>query len=270
LRGAVAAGPQKELGTLSSQRLGGGDPVFVPGEAEEMVRELRGHLRADQELQTRKEVEAAARARALATSITGELARRLERRFEHHARAAFDDAPELIDDAVGEMFAELCRRLRDISGANDVMERRFNLTVKALMIDAIRKVRVHNGFTKTGARDTAGFAVVSLEAANERATDSAGGDRVALPLDVADPVGEDGYVQVAERLLGRVAVGWLHKLPHRQRRVVEDRLLDGRPWAVVAARAGVSAKTAQSDLEQALDTLRQQFAQNERGARHEL
>lgn len=243
---------------MSSQRLGGGDPVFVPGEAEEMVRELRGHLRADQELRARNEIEAAARARARATSIAGALARRLERRFEHHARAAFDDAPQLVEDAVGEMFAELCRRLRDTSGVNDLMERRFNLIVKALIIDAIRKVRVHNGFTKTGAPDTAGFTVVSLEAAAE----AAGGERVALPLEVADPAGEDGFEQVVERLLGGTAVGWLQQLPPRQRHVVEDRLLDGRAWAEVAARAGVSTKTVQADLEQALETLRRQFAQN--------
>jgi DNA-directed RNA polymerase specialized sigma24 family protein len=245
--------------------LGGGDPVFGPGEAEEAVRELRSHLRAEQELRTRDEIEAAARARARATSMMGELARRLERRFERYARAAFDEAPQLVDEAVAEMFTELCRRLRDISGANDLMERRFNLVVKTLIVDAIRKVRAHNGLTRSGAPNTAGFTLISLEAANERAERAASGERVARPLELADPTGEDAYARIAERALGQTAVGWLHQLAPRPRRVVEDRLFDGRPWADVAARAGVSVRAAQSDLEQALATLRAMYAQRLEG-----
>ncbi|MCC7368736.1 MAG: sigma-70 family RNA polymerase sigma factor [Chloroflexi bacterium] len=250
---------------MSSQRLGGGNPVFGPGEAEEMVRELRGHLRTEQERRARGEAEAAVRARARATSIVGELARRLERRFERYARAAFDEAPQLIEDAVAEMFAELCRRVRDTSGTNALMERRFNLVVKTLIIDAIRKVRVHHGLTKAGAPNSAGFTLLSLEAANERAAAAASGERVARPLEVADPAGEDAYARIAEQALGRTAVGWLGQLPPRQRRVVEDRLFDGRAWADVAARVGVSAKTAQTDLEQALATLRAMYAQRLEG-----
>jgi RNA polymerase sigma factor (sigma-70 family) len=246
---------------VGSQRLGGGDPVFGPGEAEEMVRELRGHLRVEQELSAQGHTDLAMRAAARATSITGDLARRLERRFERYAYAAFDDDPQLVDEAVAEMFSELCRRLRDTSATNDLFERRFNLVVKNLIIDAIRKVRVHNGFTRAGDPATAGFTVISLEAANERAETAASGEGVARPLEVADPVGEDAYERIVERSLGQAAVGWLHKLPARQRQVIEDRLFGGRSWTEVAARAGVSKKTAQADMLEALSTLRTIYGQ---------
>jgi RNA polymerase sigma factor (sigma-70 family) len=255
----------RSIANVSSHRLGGGDVVFAPGEAEEMVRELRGHLRTEQELRQQGRIEAAARARTRAASIIGDLARRLERRFERYARAYFDDAPQMVDDAVAEMFTELCRRLQDVSATNDLMERRFNYVVKLLIVDAIRKVRAHNGLTKDGEPDTKGFQIVSLEAANDRADAAADGERLARPCDTADPQGMDEFERVVERMLGKTALEWLQDLPPRQRRVVQARLFDGCGWADVASQIGVSSKTAQTDFDQALAELRRTYAKTLEG-----
>jgi RNA polymerase sigma factor (sigma-70 family) len=250
---------------VSSHRLGGGDAVFAPGEAEEMVRELRGHLRTEQQLRQQERIEAAARARTRATSIIGELARRLERRFERYAWAYFGDAPQLVDDAVAEMFTELCRRLQDVSATNDLMERRFNYVVKMLIVDAIRKVRAHNGLTKDGEPDTKGFQIVSLEAADERSDAAADGERLARPSEIADPQGMDEFERVVERMLGKTALQWLQELPPRQRRVVQARLFDGCDWDNVASRIGVTSKTAQTDFDKARAELRRMYAERLEG-----
>lgn len=245
---------------MSKQRLGGGDPVFAAGEAEEYVREARAYLRAAHELTARGEHDGAARSRARATSAIGDIAARLERRFERYARAAFDDEPALVDDAVAEMFAELCRRLRDTSGANAIMEQRFNLVVKCLTIDAIRTVRRRHGLTRDGAPDTNGFILQSAEAAQERATQAAPGERVMGPLDVADFASAEPFDRVVDQLLGRAARVQMADLPPRQRRVVELRVFRGWDWSAVAADVRVSVRTVQSDLEKALATLRAALA----------
>lgn len=247
---------------MSKQRLEGGDPAFADDEAEQYVREIRGQLRTAETLQEQGAHEGAARARARATSGVADLACRLERRFEHYARAAFGDRSDLIDDTVAEMFAELCRRLRDTSGTNTLMEKRFNLVVKCLIIDAVRKVRRHNDMTKDGVPDTNGYRVVSAEAAQERAAQTAAGERVANPLIVADPGAEDAFDRIVERTLGQMARDKLADLPPRQRRAVECRIFLGWEWAAVAAELGVSAKTAQTDLSQALSQLRAIFTEH--------
>lgn len=254
---------------MSKQRLEGGESTFAQGEAEELVRELRGHLRMEGELRRRGEAEGSARARMRATSIVGELASRLERRFERYAWAYFGGyAPQLVDEAVSEMFTELCRRLMDTSPANELMERRFNLVVKDLIVDAVRRVRRQNDLTPDkGEPDRAGYDLVSLEAANERAADAARGERLARPLQIADPEAEEGYARIVERMLGRIGLEWLRGLPARQRRVVQDRILDGLEWTEVADRVGVTARTAQTDLRQALDTLRAMYEERLEGGR---
>jgi RNA polymerase sigma factor (sigma-70 family) len=246
-------------------RLGGGDPNFTPGEAEGMVRELRTYLRAETELRDREDVEGAFRMRVRATSLVSELARRLEKRFERYAWAEFRDMPQLIDDAVAEMFSELCRRTKDTSETNGLMERRFNLVVQTLITDAIRKVRRHNGLTKEGGPATGGYTLISLEEASERAASAGSGERAVQPLEVADPDAEEPYNRVVEQMLGLIAVTWLNDLPVRQRRVVKDRLVDGLPWTEVARRVGVTPRAAQMDLEKALATLRTMLAKELEG-----
>ncbi len=241
---------------MSKQRLEGGDPAFADGEAEEHVREIRRHLRTAETLGAQGAYEGTARARAQATSGIAGLACRLERRFEHYARAAFGDQSNLIDDAVAEMFAELCRRLRDTSDTNALMEKRFNRVVKCLITDAVRKVRRHNGMTKDGAPDTNGYQLVSTEGVQERAIQSTEGERVANPLIVADPDAEDAFDRIVARMLGQTARDKLAGLPQRQRRTVECRIFLGWEWAAIAAELGVSTKTAQTDLDQALSQLR--------------
>ena len=65
---------------MRRERLGGGNPVFAPGEAEELVRELRAQLRLERERRRRYEPEGAVRARARATALLRELGRRHEQR----------------------------------------------------------------------------------------------------------------------------------------------------------------------------------------------
>lgn len=47
--------------------------------------------------------------------------------------------------------------------------------------------------------------------------------------------------------------------------MIEDRLFDGRAWADIAAREGVSVKTVQTDLAQAIAVLRAMFARRLEG-----
>lgn len=240
---------------MSSTRLSGGDPSFASGEAEEMVRDLRGFLRAEEELRGRDEVEAASRLRMRATSLVGELAQRLEKRFERYAWAAFREMPELIDDAVAQMFTELCRRTMDVSGGNELMERKFNRVVMALCVDAIRRVRTQNDMTKEG-QHRAGERPASLD----RAAEARGDDRAVRVIEPAAPARDEPHNRVLQRMLGQTAVAWYVDLPPRQQQIVQDRLLDGLPWAEVARRARITARAAQMDLEKAREALRARIA----------
>jgi RNA polymerase sigma factor (sigma-70 family) len=252
-------------------QLGGGDPNFAPQEAEEMVRELRAHLRMEQRLRENGEVEGAARQRLRALSTMGELARRLELRFQGYARAYFGDTPQLIEEAIAEMFAELCRRLFDTSPTNELMERRFNYVVKMLIIDAIRTVRGNNELTREhGDPDTVSgtgerYEIFSMEAANERAESAVEGERVARPLFDLDPQAEEPYQRIVDRMLGKQALRWLTELPARQRAVVEYRILEGMQWPEVSERVGVTPRMAQIDLKEALNSLRARYAQQQKG-----
>jgi DNA-directed RNA polymerase specialized sigma24 family protein len=136
------------------------------------------------------------------------------------------------------------------------MERKFNFVVKALIVDALRAVCRHNGRTRKGAPDTHGHTVISLEGANERAEAADAGERVVRPAEVADPDAEAEYDAVVDRLLGRRALQWLPHLPPRQRGIVEDRVLAGKEWKDVAARAGISIKWAKQELDEALAALK--------------
>lgn len=251
---------QKEWQGVSGTRLGGGDPHFAPGEAEEMVRDLRGYLRGEEDLRKRDELETAYRMRVRATSLVGELAQRLEKRFERYAWAAFREMPELIDDAVGQMFTELCSRAMDISGGNELMERRFNRVVQALCVDAIRRVRTQSDMTKDG-RHRAGARPQSLD----QAAGARGEDRPVQLIEPASPARDEPHNALMQKLLGQAAVAWYVDLPPRQQQIVQDRLLDGLPWAEVARRAGITPRAAQMDLDKAREALRAHMAKTVEG-----
>lgn len=246
------------------------------------MREFRVQLRLERERRRRDEVEGAVRARTRATSLLGELTQRLERRFVRYSRAAFGDDAELVEEGIAEMFKEFCRRARDLSPANAMLEQpgKFNFVVKKLIIDAIGAVRRHNGMTEDGRpatqhrgsakdpdADRQRFNVLSLEKANERAAGAAAGERLARPVEVIDPAASEAFVDVEEsdlrRRLGATALGWIEQLPPRQRLIVQARYLREPPmtWEQVAECTGLSARMAQLDLAAALAALRRRYAE---------
>lgn len=246
---------------MKKPRLEGGKAAFATGEAEGLVRELRACLRLEVELRAGGEIEAAAFQARRARLIAGDLASRLERRFERYAYQAFYDRRSLVDDAVAEMFSQFWYRAMQTDGTYEALETKFNMSVQSLIIDAIRKVRSHNDITREGDPDTNGYNVVSLEESSERAKSALKEERRVSPIEPADPGADEAFEQVIERTLGEKYMAWLDQLSERQRLVVQLRTLRGYGWAEVARQARVSVSTAQSDHEQALRTLRSMYAQ---------
>src|SRR5215210_420385 len=112
-----------------------------PGDAEDAVTDVRGHLREARRLECLGEGREAHRAREKAKKGIAAIAAMLEDRFVRKAWKAFGGTQRhLVDDAVGQMFLQLDEDLMDLGPSNELYERKFNYCVVYLMIDALRCV----------------------------------------------------------------------------------------------------------------------------------
>lgn len=210
-----------------------------PIDAEEAVKAFRGYLREERRLLTEGEITAAKRARKKADEKYETVARMLTGRFRWHAKAAFgENLPHLVEEAQREMGALLCSDLMDLEPKNELYERKFNLCVKRLMIDAVRRVRVRQDMPAQGEIALWDYVPESLQSAEEENDDGEQAQPTEIPDDAAQAAFEqmlgDGMVQ---RILAYVS-------DESQRRIFVLRVLRGLTWAEVSREVGVSVSTA--------------------------
>lgn len=139
-------------------------------------------------------------------------------RFFRRRTPSADDAEELTQA----VFAEAAARLHEFTpGATPVLAWLYTVAQRRL-VDAARR----------GARQHATIA--------------------ALDAERAQPVGGAEYgASVARALRDAIA-----RLPERQRQAVVMKLLEGRPFAEIAARAGVSEAACKMRFARGLEALR--------------
>lgn len=209
-----------------------------PRNAEEAVRAFRGYLREEKRLKERGDVRGAREARREADKEYEAIAKMLTRRFRRYAKGAFgDDLPHLVVEAQGEMNALLCSDLMDLEPKNELYERRFNLCVKRLMRDAVRRVRVQYDMSANGEIAIRDYVPESLQGSEERPDDEK--TRQIQPPD-------DAVKEILEQTLGNEIVRRLlsHVPDESQRRIFLLKRVEGRTWPEVAREVGVSESTA--------------------------
>lgn len=212
---ATAFAAQSTLGGANSFA----DSAFAHGEAENMVIQLRAHLRGGDEEQ--------------ANHLAETILMRLASRFERYAWASFRDrSPAVREDAIAEMAFQVCRALKNLSdkpGAR-FWEQRFNAAVQTCLIDAVRKVG------REDERDDEGRQALSLD---ETLNDEDGS------ATLADITPDPEATRALENVLGAQLAGQLwSQLPSPRHAVIFQLRLGGDNWDAIAARAGVSEKTA--------------------------
>lgn len=216
------------------------DGIFAAGEAEQRVKSLRAHLRQAAELEAAGNRDQARLEVRKSDRIIEELIRRLAGRFRRYARRRLPD-PDLEEDAVVEMGIELTRRVRRIDGSYLFLEQCFNRGVFTMHLDVLERVRRENDLRPGQA------AVLSLDARVADAEDA--------PL-LADVVEDPAAREKLEAVLGRSYMECvMRELPPRHLQILIDRL-NGLEWEQIAARSGVSLRTARNHYDQGLARVR--------------
>ena len=196
-----------------------GDSTFSHGEAEQMVTQLRAHLRQGDE--------------AAANRLAETILMRLGARFERYAWTSFRDRSQAVrEDAVSEMALQVCRALKNLSdkpGAR-FWEQRFNAAVQTCLIDAVRKVG------REDERDEEGRQTLSLD---ETLNDEEGS------ATLGDLTPDPEATRALENVLGAQLAGQLwSQLPSPRHAAIFQLRLGGDNWDRIAGRVGVSEKTA--------------------------
>lgn len=221
-----------------------------PRDAEEAVKAFRGYLREENRLRERGDGRGAKEARRKAGRKYEAVARMLTRRFRGYAKGAFRDGlPHLVVEAQDEMNALLCSDLMDLEPKNELYERRFNLCVKRLMRDAVRRVRVQYDIPANGEIAIWDYVPDSLQSSSERPDDE--GTRQIQPPDEATN-------EALEQTLGNNIVGRLlsHVPDEKQLRIFILKDMEGLTWPEVAREVGVSESTAKRHHKGVRETLR--------------
>jgi RNA polymerase sigma factor (sigma-70 family) len=218
---------------------------------EEAVKAFRGYLREEQRLNEEGNVRGAREARKRAGETYETIARSLTRRFRGYAKGAFgDNLPHLVDEAQDEMNTILCSDLMDLGPKNELYERRFNLCVKHLMIDAVRRVRVQYDMPASGEIEVWDYIPESLTDPGEGSE-----SEEAQPIQPVDDMAQAAF----ERALGdNVVRRLIERIPdQRQRSIFVLKVMEGLTWAEVAQVVGVSESTAKRHYEWVRATLEQ-------------
>ena len=221
-----------------------------PRDAEEAVKAFRGCLREEKRLRERGEGRGAKEARRKSGKKYEAIARMLTRRFRRYAKGAFgDDLPHLVVEAQGEMNTLLCSDLMDLEPKNELYERRFNLCVKRLMRDAVRRVRVQYDMPANGESAIWDYVPDSLQSSGERPDDE--DMRQTQPPD-------DATSGALELTLGNNIVGRLlsHVPNEKLQRIFVLKDIEGLKWSEVAREVGVSESTAKRHHKWVRETLR--------------
>ncbi len=223
-----------------------------PEDAEGAVIEVRSHLREARRLEARGERREAHRAREEAKNGVAAIAAMLEDRFVRKAWKAFGGTQRhLIDDAVSQMFLELDADLADLGPDNGLYERKFNLAVKYLMVNALRCVARTSGMRPMKKRDPEedGPADESQEIRGKNGTPRTPEeleDDGAL-RDLGWFVGED----LKEKLLA--------KLPSAEHRRVFLLRMAGTKWKDVVQKTGIPDKTVRRYFDRSKEIMRREL-----------
>ncbi|MDF2439114.1 MAG: hypothetical protein JWN98_98 [Abditibacteriota bacterium] len=211
------------------------DSAFAHGEAENMVIQLRAHLRDGREEQ--------------ANTLAEAILTRLAARFERYAWASFRErGPAVREDAISEMIFQVCRALKNLSdkpGAR-FWEQRFNAAVQTCLIDAVRKVG------REDERDDEGRQALSLD-------ETLNADDGSATL--ADITPDPEAMRALENVLGAQLANQLWgQLPSPRHAAIFQLRMGGDNWETIAARAGVSEKTARKYFQESQRRLREILA----------
>ena len=225
------------------------DTEFEAGEAEALVQRIRHYLHSAQEQEVGGQQSQAQRNRQQAADLTKALAKRLEPRFEQNARAAFGSTSnDLFEEAIVEMLRRLHADILDLTSRKAIYERKFNLVVKLMMINAIRKVRADYPETKPkdkNSQDT--FRLVSLERSN------APEGQPTLAERIEDTRSKSTF----EAVLGDDLVrDLLSCLPNERWGEVMKEWLNGATFVEIAAQLHIDERTARNYHARALSFLK--------------
>lgn len=209
-----------------------------PRDAETAVKAFRKCLREEQRLKGQGDSRGAREVRREADKLYEAIAKVLTSRFRRYAKGAFGDGlPHLVVEAQGEMNSLLCSDLMDLEPKNELYERRFNLCVKRLMRDAIKRIRVQYDMPANGEIALWDYVPESIQSSEERSEDEE--TRQIQPQD-------DVTKEILEQTLGNDIVRRLlsHVPDERQRRIFVLKGMKGLTWSEVARAVGVSDSTA--------------------------
>jgi len=221
-----------------------------PGDAEEAVKAFRGYLREEKRLKEQGDGRGAREARRQAEEKYEAIAKMLTWRFRRYAKGAFQDGlPHLVVEAQDEMNVLLCSDLMDLEPKNELYERRFNLCVRRLMQDAVKRVRVQHDMPAEGEIAMWDYVPESLQGSEEKADDE--GNRRIQPAD-------DRIREILEQTLGNEVVRRLlsHVPDEKQRRILVLKSIEGLTWPEVAREVGVSERTAKRHYKWVREALR--------------
>jgi RNA polymerase sigma factor (sigma-70 family) len=220
-----------------------------PGDAEEAVKAFRGYLREEKRLKEQGDGRGAREARRQAEEKYEAIARMLAGRFRRYAKGAFQDGlPHLVVEAQGEMNVLLCSDLMDLEPKNELYERRFNLCVRRLMQDAVKRVRVQNDMPANGEIAMWDYVPESLQGSEGRPDDEE--NRRVQPAD-------DTTREILEQILGNDIVRRLlsHVPNEKPRRIFVLKGIEGLTWSEVAREVGVSESTVKRHYKWVRETL---------------
>lgn len=223
-----------------------------PGEAEDAVVRVRGHLREAQRFEKRGQERQAHRAKQEAKKGIAAIAAMLEGRFVKNAWKTFGGTRrDLVDDAVSQMFERLTKDLMDLRPEQGIYERRFNCRVMYLVLDVLDDVARKGGMRPIKKRppeeDEPPDEAEMIRSKNGTPTPPEELEDDAAQRDLGWFVGED----LKERLLAR--------LPTAQHRRIFLLRMAGTKWKDVVRKTGVPDKTARRCFDGSKEILRQEL-----------
>ena len=143
-----------------------------PKDAETAVKAFREHLREEQRLKGQGDDRGAREVRREADKLYEAIAKMLTGRFRRYAKGAFGDGlPHLVVEAQDEMNTLLCSDLMGLEPKNELYERKFNLCVKRLMGDAIKRTRVQYDMPANGDIAMWDYMPKSIQSSEKRSED---------------------------------------------------------------------------------------------------
>lgn len=209
-----------------------------PKDAEAVVKAFRNELREEQRLRAQGDGRGAREVRREAEKLYEAIAKMLTNRFRSYAKGAFGDGlPHLVVEVQEEMNALLYSDLTDLEPKNELYERKFNLCVKRLEQDAVKRVRVQYDMPADGEIAMWDYVPESIQSSEERSEDDE-----AQQIQPQD----DAVKETLEQTLGNEIVRRVlsHVPDEKQRRIFVLKALEGLTWPEVAREVGVSESTA--------------------------